>query len=158
MHEEQAVNLNLTALFWCLYGPRTPCYDMQELQKSVIINHIPQVTEGSTLYLGRIQLLSRHMLSSSCNDYCQIEDCRGSQHNNLHQMMFLAWHLLRRSMTSFSFFLFMFMVWHPSLELVGLAASIMFQLFSYFFRIDITLGVYRTISTHGFKMIHTSLI
>jgi hypothetical protein len=72
--------------------------------------------------------------------------------------MFLAWHLLRRSMTSFSFFLFMFMVWHPSLELVGLAASIMFQLFSYFFRIDVTLGVYHTISTHGFEMIHTSLI
>ena len=158
MHEEQAVNLNLTALFWCLYGPRTPCYDMQELQKSVIIIHIPQVTEGSTLYLGRIQLLSRHMLSSSCNDYCQIEDCRGSQDNNLLQMMFLAWHLLHRSMPSFSFFLFMFMVWHPSPELNGLATSIMFQLFSYFFRIDVTLGVYHTISTHGFKMIHTSLI
>lgn len=140
-----------------MYGPRTPCYDMQELEKSVIINHIPPVTEGSTLYLGRIQLLSRHMSSSSCNDYCQTEDCRGSHDNNLHHMMLLAWHLLRRSMASFSFFLFMFMVWHPSPELIGLATFIAFQLFSYFFRIDITLGVI-SVSAHDLKTVHTGLI
>jgi hypothetical protein len=125
-------------------------YGMQELEKSVIINHVPPVTEGSTLYLGRIQLLSRHMPSSCCNDYCETEDCRGSHDNNLHQMIFLAWHLLHRSMASFSFFLFMFMGWHPSLELIGLANSITFQLFSYFFRIDVTLGVI-SVSAHILK-------
>ena len=130
---------------------------MQELEKSVIINHIPPVSEGSTLYLGKIQLLSRHMSSSSCNAYCQTEDCRGSHDNNLHQMMFLAWHLLRRSMASFSFFLFMFMGWHPSPELIGLPTSIIFQLFSYFFRIDVTLGAI-SVSAHGLKMIRTGLI
>ena len=130
---------------------------MQELEKSVIINHIPPVSEGSTLYLGKIQLLSRHMSSSSCNDYCQTENCKGSHDNNLHHMMFLAWHLLRTSMASFSFFLFMFMVWHPSPELIGLATCIIFQLFSYFFRIDATLGVI-SVSAHGLKMIRTGLI
>jgi len=28
-------------------------------------------------------------------DNCQTDDCRGSHDNNLHQMIFLAWHLLR---------------------------------------------------------------
>jgi uncharacterized membrane protein len=72
-------------------------------------------------------------------------------------MMLLAWHLLRRSMASFSFFLFMFMVWHPSPELIGLATFIAFQLFSYFFRIDITLGVI-SVSANDLKTVHTGLI
>jgi hypothetical protein len=59
-------------------------------------------------------------------------------------------------MASFSFFLFMFTVWHPSPELIGLAASVIFQLFSYFFRIDVTLGVI-SVSAHGLKMIRTGL-
>jgi len=71
--------------------------------------------------------------------------------------MFLAWHLLRTSMASLSFFLFMFMVWHPSPELIGLATSIIFRLFSYFFRIDVTLGVI-PVSADGLKMICIGLI
>jgi hypothetical protein len=38
-----------------------------------------------------------------------------------------------------------------------LATSIIFPLFSYFFRIDVTLGVI-SVSAHGLKMIHTGLI
>lgn len=82
---------------------------------------------------------------------------RGSErwsYNNLHQVRFLAWHLLRRRMASFSFFLFMFMVWHPSPGQVGLTASIMFHLLSYFFRIDMTLGVISP-SAHDLTMIST---
>jgi hypothetical protein len=70
MHEEQTVKPKSDCIILMPIWPRTPCYNMQELQKSVITNHIPQVTEGSTLYHGRIQLLSRHMSSSSCNNNC----------------------------------------------------------------------------------------
>jgi hypothetical protein len=72
-------------------------------------------------------------------------------------MKFLAWHLLRRRMASFSFFRFVLMVWHPSPEQVGSATSIMFQLFSYFFRIDATLGVISP-SAHGLNMIGVGFI
>jgi hypothetical protein len=60
-------------------------------------------------------------------------------------------------LASFSFFFFIFMVWHPSPELIGLATSTIFQLFSYFFRIHTTLGVI-SVSAHGLKMIRTSFI
>jgi hypothetical protein len=127
---------------------------VQELEKKVIIIHVPPVTEGSTLYLGRIQLLSRHMSSSSCKGILSDRIGEESYNSLLHQMRFFAWHLLRRRMASFSFFLFKFMFWHPFPEQVGLASSIMFQLFSYFFTIDVTLGVISP-SAHGLKMTST---
>ena len=70
LHKEQTVKPRSDNIILLPIWSRSPCYNMQELQKSVIIRHIPHVTEGSILYLGRIQLLSWHMSSSSCNNNC----------------------------------------------------------------------------------------
>ena len=120
-------SLNLTASF-----PWTPYCGMQELEKSMVINHIPPKLREVLCILEE---------SSCSNSICHPVPAITTFRPRIVEMMFLAWHLFCRSMHSSSFFLFMFMVWHPSPELIQLATFIIFQLFSYFFRIDATLGV-----------------